>query len=76
MGNPLDRRLEDAVADAIASDLIDGNLVVLDRRDLAKRAALEAVLHGSAGRLVGAERRGGVGERPTSDFGCSLCPSS
>ena len=41
MGNPLDRPLEDVVADAIASDLIDGNLVVLDRRDLAKRAALD-----------------------------------
>ena len=39
--NPLDQPLEEAVADTIASDLIDGNIHVLDRRDLARRAALE-----------------------------------
>jgi len=38
--------------------------------------ALVAVLHGSAGGPVGAERRGGVGERPSSDHGCPSCPSS
>ena len=38
--NPLDKPLE-AVADTIASALIDGSLHVLDRRDLARRAALE-----------------------------------
>ena len=48
MGNPLDRPLEDVVADAIASDLIDGNVVVLDRRDLAKRAALDGFRQGLA----------------------------
>jgi hypothetical protein len=46
--NPLDKPLEDAVADAIASDLIDSNLVVLDRRDLPKRAALDGFRQGSA----------------------------
>ena len=46
--NPLDKPLEDAVADAIASDLVDGNLVVLDRRDLAKRAALDGFRQGIA----------------------------
>ena len=46
--NPLAKPLEDAVADAIASDLIDGNLVVLDRRDLAKRAALDGFRQGLA----------------------------
>jgi phage tail sheath protein FI len=39
--NPLDKPLEDAVADAVTVDLIDGNVVALDRRDLARRAALE-----------------------------------
>ena len=39
--NPLDKPLEEAVADTIASDLINGNIHVLDRRDLARRAALE-----------------------------------
>jgi hypothetical protein len=38
---PLDKLLEEAVADTIVSDLIDGTLHVLDRRDLARRAALE-----------------------------------
>jgi hypothetical protein len=46
--NPLDKPLEEAVADAIASDLIDGNVVVLDRRDLAKRAALDGFRQGIA----------------------------
>ena len=46
--NPLDKPLEDVVADAIASDLIDGNVVVLDRRDLAKRAALDGFRQGIA----------------------------
>ena len=46
--NPLDKPLEDAVADAIASDLIDGNVVVLDRRDLARRAALDGFRQGVA----------------------------
>ena len=41
--NPLDTPLEEAVADTIASDLIDGNLVVLDRRDLTRRAALGGI---------------------------------
>jgi hypothetical protein len=40
--NSLDKPLEEAVADTIAFDLIDGNVHVLDRRDLARRAALEA----------------------------------
>ena len=44
----LDRSLEDAVADAIVSDLIDGNLVVLDRRALAKRDALDGFRQGIA----------------------------
>jgi hypothetical protein len=48
MGNPLDRPLEDVVADAIASDLIDGNLVVLSRRDLARHAALDGFQQGVA----------------------------
>jgi hypothetical protein len=39
--NPLDKPLEEAVADTIASDLIDGTVHVLDRRDLTRRAALE-----------------------------------
>ena len=39
--NPLDKPLEEAVADSIAIGLIDGNVIVLDRRDLARRAALE-----------------------------------
>ena len=34
-------RLEDAIADSIASDLIDGAVHLLDRRDLARRAALD-----------------------------------
>jgi hypothetical protein len=38
---PLDQPLEEAVADTIASDLIDGNIHVLNRRDLARRAAME-----------------------------------
>ena len=46
--NPLDKPLEAAVADAIASDLIDGNLVILDRRDLAKRAARDGFRQGIA----------------------------
>jgi hypothetical protein len=46
--NPLDKPLEDAVADAIVSDLIDGNVVVLDRRDLAKRAARDGFRQGIA----------------------------
>jgi hypothetical protein len=46
--NPLDKKLEDVVTDAIVSDLIDGNLVVLDRRDLAKRAALDGFRQGIA----------------------------
>jgi hypothetical protein len=41
--SPLDKPLEEAVADAIASDLIDGNVHVLDRRDLARRAAREGI---------------------------------
>ncbi len=40
------------------------------------RRSLEAVLHGSAGQLVGAERRGGVGEWLSSNLGCFPCPSS
>jgi hypothetical protein len=44
--NPLDKPLEEAVADTIASDLIDGNVHVLDRRDLARRAALEGFRRG------------------------------
>ena len=44
--NPLDKPLEEAVADTIASDLIDGNVHVLDRRDLAGRAALEGFRRG------------------------------
>ena len=39
--SPLDKPLEDAVADSITVDLIDGSVHVLDRRDLARRAALE-----------------------------------
>ena len=46
--NPLDKPLEDAVADAIASDLIDGNVVVLDRRNLARPAARDGFLQGIA----------------------------
>jgi hypothetical protein len=37
--NPLDKPLEEAVADTIAFDLIDGSVHVLDRRDLARRRA-------------------------------------
>ena len=39
--NPLDTPLLEAMAASIASDLIDGSVHVLDRRDLARRAALE-----------------------------------
>ena len=39
--DPRDLPIEEAVALAIATDLIDGNIHVLDRRDLARRAALE-----------------------------------
>jgi hypothetical protein len=39
--NPLDQPLVEAMAVSIASDLIDGSVHVLDRRDLARRAALE-----------------------------------
>ena len=35
--NPLDKPLEEVVADTIAFDLIDSNVHVLDRRDLARR---------------------------------------
>ena len=38
--NPLDQPLVEAMAVSIASDLIDGSVNVLDRRDLARRAAL------------------------------------
>jgi hypothetical protein len=38
--NPLDQPLVEAIAVSIASDLIDGSVNVLDRRDLARRAAL------------------------------------
>ena len=41
--NPLDTPLLDAMATSIASDLIDGTLHVLDRRDLAERAAREGI---------------------------------
>ena len=34
--NPLDKPLEEAVADQIASNLVDGNVHVLGRRDLAR----------------------------------------
>jgi hypothetical protein len=34
--NPLDKPLEDAAADSITVDQIDGNVHVLDRRDLAR----------------------------------------
>ena len=44
--------------------------------DLPAETVSVAVLHGSAGGSVGAERRGGVGERPSSDHGCPSCPSS
>ena len=44
--NPLDKPLVEAVADTIASDLIDGAVHVLDRRDLARRAALEGFRQG------------------------------
>jgi len=46
--NPFDNPLEEAVADAIVSDLIDGNVVVLDRRDLVRRAALDGFQQGIA----------------------------
>ena len=35
-----------------------------------------AVLHGQVGRPVGSEELGGVGERPSSDFGFAPCLSS
>jgi hypothetical protein len=38
--NPLDKPLEEAAADTIASDLIDGSVHVLDRRDLAGERTL------------------------------------
>ena len=43
--NSLDARLEEAIADSIASDLIDGAVHVLDRRDLARRAAITGFRH-------------------------------
>ena len=46
--NPLDTPLEEAVADTIAVDLIEGKVHVLDRRDLARRAALEGFRQGLA----------------------------
>jgi len=63
--NPLDRSLEeeDAVADAVASDLIDGNLVVLDRRDLAKRAALDGFRRGAPPRASSFDHLVGEGEQ-------------
>jgi hypothetical protein len=44
--NPLDKPLEEAVADAIASDLNDSSLHVLDPRDIARRAAKEGFRQG------------------------------
>ena len=44
--NPLDKPLEEAVADTIAFDLIEGNVHVLDRRD--PGAALEGFRQHSA----------------------------
>ena len=41
--NPLDTPLLEAMAASIASDLIDGSVHVLDRRDLAVRAAREGI---------------------------------
>ena len=41
--NPLDTPLLEAMAALIASDLIDGSVHVLDRRDLAVRAAFEGI---------------------------------
>jgi hypothetical protein len=41
--NPLDQPLLEAMAALIASDLIDGSVHVLDRRDLAVRAAREGI---------------------------------
>ncbi len=46
--NPLDKPLEEAVADTIASDLVDGNVHVLGRNDLARHAALEGFRQGIA----------------------------
>jgi hypothetical protein len=41
--NPLDTPLLEAMAASIASDLIDGSVHALDRRDLAVRAAREGI---------------------------------
>ena len=53
--NPLGRPLEQAVAAAIVDELTSGSLHVLDRRDLAKRAALAGLREMSdlAARVVG-----------------------
>ena len=47
MGQP-DAKLERLVADAIADEMMDGNVLVLDRRDLARRAALQGFRRGLA----------------------------
>jgi hypothetical protein len=46
--NPLDKPLEEAVLEAIALELTAGNVFVLDRFDLARRAAMEGFLQGIA----------------------------
>ena len=53
--NPLDKPLLEAKAVSIASDLIDGSVHILDRRDLAVRAAREGIRQtlNLAARIVG-----------------------
>jgi hypothetical protein len=44
--NPLDLPLEEAIAEVIATDLTGGSVYVLNRHDLARRAALEGFRQG------------------------------
>ena len=46
--NPLDVPLEEAVAEAVDEELTSGIVYVIDRRDLARRAALDGFRQGIA----------------------------
>ena len=69
--NPLDKPLEEAVADQIASNPVDGNVHVLGRRGLARPAALEGFREGIAlaERIIGemADDYGSIGEEKKAE---------
>ena len=46
--NPLDRKLEDVVAQTIVADLMGDDVFVIDPQDFARRAALDAFRQGIA----------------------------